>query len=445
MTAEIVIMNREAVAIAADSAVSLMAGQTERPQKIFTSANKIFDLSPHHAASIMIFNYASFMGVPWEIIISRYRKKLGNTPFPRTADYADHFIRFLGSEKDLIPPEGEENFFITNAYGYFLFIRSLIQQRASEQMSVQGPITGDDILNISGIIITEMYQKLVSAPYIASMTDTDVAGLAARFDEKISKVIAGVFEQIPIPDPVITQLKLIPPLFFAKSIGMADPLWQSFSGIVITGFGERDIFPSIISYWIEGRFHNKLRYSEKIREQVTFENGAVIVPFAQHEMVDIFLSGMDPGFEEALLQSLSATFHTYPDAIIESIEKLSDEEKTALKTRYSVKSDEIMEHLAEQLKNFRLSNFIPIINVVASLPKTELAAMAESLVNITSLKRRVSMQAETVGGPVDVAVISKSDGLVWIKKKQYFPRDLNPSVPQRYDAGGERHAPGKKA
>jgi hypothetical protein len=445
MTAEIVIMNREAVVIAADSAVSLMMGQTDRPQKIFTSANKIFDLSPHHAVSIMIFNYASFMGVPWEIIIDRYRKTMKNSPFPTTAEYAEHFIRFLTSEKDIIPPEAEENYFITNAYGYFLFIRALIQQHTNELISVQGAVTGDDILKISGITIQEVYQNLVSAPYITLLTDEDVANLAARFDEKINKIITEVFEQIPIPDPILTQLKLIPPLFFAKSIGMADPLWQNFSGVVITGFGEKDIFPSLISYWIEGRLQNKLRYSEKIHNQITFENGAAIVPFAQHEMVDIFLSGMDPAFEEALLQGLSSIFHAYPDTIIDSIEKLSDEEKTALKTQYTKKSDEIIQHLAEQLKNFRYSNFIPIINVVSSLPKSDLAAMAESLVNITSLKRRVSMQAETVGGPVDVAVISKSDGLVWIKKKQYFSHDLNPYIPSRYSQGGERRAPRKKA
>jgi hypothetical protein len=445
MTAEIVIMNREAVVIAADSAVSLMMGQTDRPQKIFTSANKIFDLSPYHAVSIMIFNFASLMGVPWEIIIDRYRKTLKNLPFSTTAEYANHFIKFLTSEKDLIPHEGEENYFITNAYGYFLFIRSLIQQHANELISVQGTVTGDDLLKISGITIQEIYQNLVSAPFAVSMTDEDVANLAARFDDKINQIITEVFEQIPIPDEILTQLKLIPPLFFAKSVGMADPLWQSFSGVVITGFGEKDIFPSLISYWIEGRFNNKLRYSEKIRNQVTFDNGAVIVPFAQHEMVDIFLSGMDPAFEQALLQSLSSTFHAFPEVIIDSIDKLSDEEKTALKIQYTQKSDEIIQQLTEQLKNFRYSNFIPIINVVASLPKSDLAAMAESLVNITSLKRRVSMQAETVGGPVDVAVISKSDGLVWIKKKQYFSHDLNPYMPPRYSLGGERRAPRKKA
>jgi hypothetical protein len=35
-------------------------------------------------------------------------------------------------------------------------------------------------------------------------------------------------------------------------------------------------------------------------------------------------------------------------------------------------------------------------------------------------------QDETVGGPIDVAVISKGDGFVWIKRKHYFERDLNP-------------------
>jgi hypothetical protein len=59
------------------------------------------------------------------------------------------------------------------------------------------------------------------------------------------------------------------------------------------------------------------------------------------------------------------------------------------------------------------------------LPKDELAAMAEALVNLTVFKHKVSMSAETVGGPIDVAVITKGDGLVWIKRKHYFSAELN--------------------
>jgi hypothetical protein len=58
--------------------------------------------------------------------------------------------------------------------------------------------------------------------------------------------------------------------------------------------------------------------------------------------------------------------------------------------------------------------------------------MAESLVSLTSFKRKVSTQTETVGGPVDVAVISKGDGFVWMHRKHYFKSEYNPQFKANY-------------
>jgi len=52
--------------------------------------------------------------------------------------------------------------------------------------------------------------------------------------------------------------------------------------------------------------------------------------------------------------------------------------------------------------------------------------MAESLVSLTKFKRRISREQETVGGPVDVAVITKGDGFIWMKRKHYFAPEINP-------------------
>ena len=68
--------------------------------------------------------------------------------------------------------------------------------------------------------------------------------------------------------------------------------------------------------------------------------------------------------------------------------------------------------------------------MVLFMAKQESSHLAESLVNITSLKRKYSPDEESVGGPVDVAVISRNDGFVWAKRKHYFPAELN----QRYFA-----------
>lgn len=56
-----------------------------------------------------------------------------------------------------------------------------------------------------------------------------------------------------------------------------------------------------------------------------------------------------------------------------------------------------------------------------------MAELAETLIALQSLKEKVTRPSETVGGPVDVAVITRSEGLVWVKRKHYFSPDLNPS------------------
>src|SRR5207302_10014569 len=60
----------------------------------------------------------------------------------------------------------------------------------------------------------------------------------------------------------------------------------------------------------------------------------------------------------------------------------------------------------------------PLMTAVDALPRHDLARMAEALVSLTALRARVSArEKETVAGPVDVAVISKGEGFVWIRRK----------------------------
>lgn len=72
------------------------------------------------------------------------------------------------------------------------------------------------------------------------------------------------------------------------------------------------------------------------------------------------------------------------------------------------------------LNKIRQDQFLPINQAVSALPKEEMALLAEALVDLTSLKRKVDSQLQSVGGPVDVAVISKGDGFIWMKRKHYF-------------------------
>ncbi len=162
--------------------------------------------------------------------------------------------------------------------------------------------------------------------------------------------------------------------------------------------------------------------------KIDFENTAAVIPFAQHEMVDTFMEGINPDYKRIIGESLNELLVNYTIEILDKLESSkSKEEKDELKEKLLATSKGMLKRLNKEFEKYRKEEFSnPVVAVVSSLPKDELASMAESLVNLTSLKRRVSLELETVGGPIDVAVISKSDGFVWIRRKRYFEQDINP-------------------
>lgn len=74
MTAEIGILNKNGVVLAADSAVTITNGTNS---KVLNSARKLFTLPNEHSIGIMIYGNASFMGVPWDIsLLANLRNQL---------------------------------------------------------------------------------------------------------------------------------------------------------------------------------------------------------------------------------------------------------------------------------------------------------------------------------------------------------------------------------
>ncbi len=102
MTAEIAIMNKEGIALAADSAVTV---REEKDEKILTTANKIFTLSKYHPVGIMVYGSATLMGVPWETIIKIYRQHLGKKSFLHLENYQTDFLEFICNTRTLFPEE----------------------------------------------------------------------------------------------------------------------------------------------------------------------------------------------------------------------------------------------------------------------------------------------------------------------------------------------------
>jgi len=425
MTAEISIMNKSAIALAADSAVTV---RMQNGQKIFNTVNKLFMLSKFHPVGIMIYGNAEIMGIPWEIVIKRFRENIGNKKFSQLVDYENAFVEFLTSPDKIFSSKKQLAYFKDVITGYYIGLRKEINSLVEEYIESNKKIYLNKIKLFATKVIKSHYNTwdtVENLPFVS-------AEYKSKFFKKYSKTLDDIklkiFEKMPISINSSKLLKKIALMIFTK-----DRFSVNNSGIVIAGFGEDELFPGLIEILTEGIVNNQLKYKKSKSMQINHKNNASITPFAQSEMVATFMEGIDPDYNIVLKGYLNQLLgEVYPNLISDAIGKTKDEKIEIDNKLKKIGKDLLGDFNKETLKYKRQKHIDPILGIVSILPKDELAGMAESFVNLTSLKRRISMDAETVGGPIDVAVISKGDGFVWIKRKHYFKAELNPSFFSNY-------------
>jgi len=66
--------------------------------------------------------------------------------------------------------------------------------------------------------------------------------------------------------------------------------------------------------------------------------------------------------------------------------------------------------------------------VLAAMPLQDTIDLAEWLVGVSSQYSRFCVGPATVGGPAEVAAISKHEDFKWIRRKHYFRAELNPPM-----------------
>lgn len=427
MTAEIAILNRSAVALAADSAVTISVG---KGQKIYNTVNKLFTLSKFRPVGIMIYGAADFMGIPWESIIKEHRREIGKTEHATLQEYLDAFISWLRSNTQLFPEALQHQFLANGIREYFEQVRDEIEKRVSAAINAKGPIGESDVGHIVSDLIAEQRAKWQRFPRLDTVGAEFEADFAQRHRERIDQIRSSVFENLAVSEASAAELVAIVADGFCR-----DRFGEATSGVVIAGFGANEIFPSLIHCVLEGLIDSALKWKQIETAVINHENHATIVPIAQREMVDTFLSGVDPGYDETLRKALTQLLATSADELLQAIPPSAFPNRDGIKAMLRKKIPEIVASFSQKMTDYSEERHIaPIINAVAALPKDELAAMAESLVNLTSFKRRISTDSETVGGEIDVAVISKGDGFIWIKRKHYFDVGRNPQFVANYYA-----------
>ncbi|MCK6488802.1 MAG: hypothetical protein L6R48_10820 [Planctomycetes bacterium] len=423
MTALVAVMNKQAVALAADSAGTVQMPGSKHA-KIYPM-NKLFALSKQRPVGAMICGNSQFLGLPWESVIKRFRASSPSRAHGYLAGWRDEFIAFLsGLIRDLPIPQKERDQSIIERYARLVVRVSKVcgppkEGEPEEAYAPRFEAIWDQIL-----------AEQETAPELFPVSDDEIVGFLLRHGEGLKSIDQAIFTEQKLP-----VLELEPKR--AKAIRLiATRPFGSASQVVIAGFGDEEWFPGIVQLHIDGAFGDHLRCWCGDQSGIGWENPAQIVPFAQGDVIASFMEGAHPQIRNGIMSFLNRSLKANLPGFIGDLLKddIEDEaRRKAICEQVCQIGDTVLQELSNHWDKAALEQHsTPVMYSVAHLGKDELALLAESLIMTTSLKRRMDIEAtESVGGPIDVAVISRTEGFIWIKRKHYFEVDLNPNFRDR--------------
>ncbi|WP_457299623.1 hypothetical protein [Phyllobacterium sp. P5_D12] len=399
MTAEIAILNRSAVALAADSAVTI--GE----DRVWKHTNKLFSMSSSNDIGIMIYGSGDFCGISWEIVIKQFRKHIGKRRFKKLSESIEEFKVFLN--KFITPNED-----ISNISIYQICISTIYS--CSKKVSASGKLKRRrQFIGIAEKLADDADEFETILPNLTRET----------FKKKFSKSIRGFLEE-EMKVHVTNQMhsKVIDVCFERTRRSYA----SSFvTGVVFAGYGSDEILPSIVELNVDGRYTNTARiWIERKHDLNKALAPAIVMPFAQSDIAYLFMEGMQLEYLKFIENTLAGVLEQKSERLVDQY--VAQANRVVENATQTADNKVLVKAFMREFGKMRQEDVIkPMLKVIASLPKEEMAAMAESLVEITSLRRKIDSKVESVGGPVDVAVVSKADGFVWIKRKHYFDLELN--------------------
>lgn len=426
MTTEIAILNKAAVALATDSAVTIVGpaiGGRSMP-KIYANANKLFELIKGVPVGIMIYNSAEVADIPWESLIKEFRLSGDAVRRDTLAEYAEAFLQYVQDS-------------VTAGLTSDDLDRSIVSHAQNISSNILDQLEG---------IIQTLPTKIERRRQIAAFVDHVAGTLEAvdppewskDIDEK--KVWKDLGEQVVASIPsaycgatlTTTVRRKIALASMRLLLRGLDPPPGPWSGVVIAGFGDAEVFPGLYDVKIGGVARNRLIRLAPQLQQVTAQNGAIIQPYAQTSEAVMFLQGIDPEISAGITEFWSVWSRQIRQDVVSLVESsvpLSTSQRDDIHDKCVKYMEESWKSFAQYMTDeFHNPRMAPIEASARFLSKGEIADLAETLVELTSLRNRVSLdRLETVGGATDVAVISKGDGFVWIKRKHYFERDRNPA------------------
>ena len=143
-------------------------------------------------------------------------------------------------------------------------------------------------------------------------------------------------------------------------------------------------------------------------------------PMAEEFQIDIKEGQCSGPFPVRSREQIGMTWGGDPEALNRLITGVSGGLAGVLLNLFRLPPDQLPQVMATVQQRLQLPLVLP------AMPLQDAIDLGEFLVDFTIKFSRFMPGAPTVGGPIELAAISKHEGFRWIKRKYYFKRELNP-------------------
>ena len=401
MTAQVVIMNKLTAALASDSSVTMSRnGEIKRS---FLTAEKIFPLGQPHRVAVLSSGDAELLGVPFALLLAEWGRSLEDEPRGRVSDYASSFCSWVEQQSGLFTTDAQDDYLSWVLRDYFLAVRRDLLERCTEAGLTEDKWRSPEAKTLVEEVVGGRLERLRGLPKCTNLGAVDPVAFFEQHVSVLHDALEWVFDDTPrskAGDNLLHQV--------AQALLPAREPFSTDATLVFVGFGQQELFPASQGLDLSGMFAGKLKsfFSDYVTVSVT--DGACISGYGQREAMDTFLEGYHGDFLEAahrrLEEALNAARSGGGDAT--KAEQLSKEQHDAL---------------VEDFSKLSWKEYVePLVNTVAGLPEADVARMAEALVGLQVLRLLTRAEAETVGGPVDVGVLTGEEGFSWFRHKSLF-------------------------
>jgi hypothetical protein len=426
MTSVIGILNKKGIALAADSAVTRTRGYNN---KVTKNGNKMIRLSDVLPICVMLTGNGDFMRTQWDILVRHYRQHRGKIMHATVEACMHDFFRYIADHGLFREPEYAKNRVRNELESFFNHIENFIDDKYKNR-GKDGTITSPRAFQKA--FVRELngwckrWLKGGVCPQFQDYTQQNFHEYTKEiFDEYIEQNCYDeddVFKYGMYPHQILSDLR--EPLEKALMIRLTTRRDDddAMAELVFSGYGEQQEYPSLVSTVVCEGFDNRVNYHVRPTDIICIsdERPTAICPFAQKDVIRSVLRGIHRNFSRQLTNAIKDSFAPQGNDIFipgedDNVDFMDFAEKLD-----EVKTDDLSRNFFRKINRLLDNNLHQLEKALEDYDLQSMAALAESLIDLTGFHRILTFQQEGVGGPVDVAVISKNDGFTWLNRKSWY-------------------------